>query len=101
MLNQLQLLGMARGVASGMEYLAGMNFVHRVKNILSFSRGIHVGSLTNLGEEGSSTSRSMVGDERETAPLSFSIFIMTPTVLIADYSSMTMIISLNVIVFAF
>jgi hypothetical protein len=87
---------MARGVASGMEYLAGMNFVHRVKNILSFSRGIHVGSLTNLGEEGSSTSRSI-----ETAPLSFSIFIMTPTVLIADYSSMTMIISLNVIVFAF
>ena len=48
MLNPLQLLGMARGVASGMEYLAGMHFVHRVTNILSFSRGI--ASLINIGE---------------------------------------------------
>ena len=33
MLNPLQLLGLARGVASGMEYLAGMHFVHRVRKI--------------------------------------------------------------------
>ena len=81
MLNQLQLLGMARGVASGMEYLAGMNFVHRVKNILSFFRSIHVGSLTNLGEEGSSTSRSMVGDERENcAPVLFDLYNDTDSI---------------------
>ena len=35
MLNPLQLivLGLARGVASGIEYLAGMHFVHRVRKI--------------------------------------------------------------------
>ena len=36
MLNPLQLLGMARGVASGMEYLARMHFVHRVRKYFIF-----------------------------------------------------------------
>ena len=36
MLKPLQLLGMARGVASGMEYLAGMHFVHRVRKYFTF-----------------------------------------------------------------
>ena len=55
MLNQLQLLGLARGVASGMEYLAGMHFVHRVSKYFIFSRSI--GSLINIGHGVSSTSR--------------------------------------------
>ena len=36
MLKPLHLLGMARGVASGMEYLAGMHFVHRVSKYFIF-----------------------------------------------------------------
>jgi hypothetical protein len=36
MLKPLHLLGMARGVASGMEYLAGMHFVHRVRKYFIF-----------------------------------------------------------------
>ena len=32
-LTYLQLIGMARGVASGMVYLSAMNFIHRVMKI--------------------------------------------------------------------
>ena len=32
-LTHLQLIGMARGVASGMAYLSAMNFIHRVMKI--------------------------------------------------------------------
>jgi serine/threonine protein kinase len=42
MLKALQLLGMARGVASGMEYLSGMHFVHRVRKYC-ISVGLDIG----------------------------------------------------------
>jgi hypothetical protein len=48
MLKALQLLGMARGVASGMEYLSGMHFVHRVRKYC-ISVGFDIGeSLINI-----------------------------------------------------
>jgi hypothetical protein len=55
MLNPLQLLGMARGVASGMEYLARMHFVHRVRKYFIFFEEYR--KLDKFRGGGSSTSR--------------------------------------------
>ena len=42
MLTNLQLMGMARGVADGMKYLAGIQFVHRVRFNINIKRRYHI-----------------------------------------------------------
>ena len=49
-LTELQLIGMARGVASGMAYLSAMNFIHRVMKIFCSKYLVYLILLTQCAQ---------------------------------------------------